>query len=587
MIKGSAAASGIAIGKAYVLPSSELNLPDKVVAVSDISFELDKLTDGIRRSKSEIETIKHDISHLIGEEESHIFNAHLAILEDPVFLKEVQALIRQQAKAAEVAVKECVDKFVTMFDVLDDEYMKERAADIRDVGNRLLKHLVGEWEETVLPASDSPYILVAQELSPSQLANMDASNVLGVVSMLGGTASHAAIMLRALGIPFVMGFDSKLQMPVQTGDTVIIDGEQSGIIINPEPAVVEQYESRKAVHEAHLQRLRSIADVAPVTTDGRRLELKANINSIKELDAALANGAAGVGLFRTEFLYMERTSPPDEEEQFNVYREAAEKLSGKPLVIRTLDIGGDKNVNFLNLPEEDNPFLGYRAIRICLDRTDLFKTQLRAILRAAVYGNVKIMYPMISSVEEVRKANEVLEEAKQELQQENKPFKREIEVGIMIEIPAAAAISDLLADEVQFFSIGTNDLVQYVLAVDRMNKTIDYLYEPFHPAVLRCIRQTADAAKRAGIPVSVCGEIAGDPLAIPLWLGAGVTELSMSVQSLLPVKERLLQSTESEGQAFLEKALACKTSRDIRHLLAQRQERERVTGARKQIRNNR
>lgn len=576
MIKGSAAASGIAIGKAFVLPFSELNVPDEAVAVSDIALELEKLSDGIRRSKSEIETIKDDISHLIGEEESHIFNAHLAILEDPVFLKEVQTLIRQQAKAAEVAVKECVDKFVTMFDVLDDEYMKERAADIRDVGNRLLKHLLGEWEEDVIPASDSPYILVAKELSPSQLANMDASNVLGVVSMIGGTASHAAIMLRALGIPFVMGFDSKLQMPVQTGDTLIIDGEQSGIIINPGPAVIEQYESRKAVHEAHLLRLKSIADVAPVTKDGRRLELKANINSIKELDAALANGASGVGLFRTEFLYMERTAPPEEEEQFHVYREAAEKLSGKPLVIRTLDIGGDKNVDYLNLPQEDNPFLGYRAIRICLERTELFKTQLKAILRAGSYGNVKIMYPMISSVEEVRRANVVLEEAKQELLRENKPFKRDIEVGIMIEIPAAAAISDLLAEEVQFFSIGTNDLVQYVLAVDRMNETIDYLYEPFHPAVLRLIRQTAEAANRAGISVSVCGEIAGDPLAMPLWLGAGVTELSMSVRSLLPVKERLLQSEEAEGRAFIDRALACKTSKDIRQLLVQNFNKEKV-----------
>lgn len=568
MVKGGGAASGIAIGKAFVLPSWEWELPDKMEDVPDLAHEFEKLYDGIRLSKAEIESIKQDISDLIGEEESNIFNAHLAILEDPVFMNEIQNLMQRQYKAAEVAVKETIDKFVSMFDLLDDDYMKERAADIKDVGNRLLKHLLGAWDETV-PPSDAPYILVAKELSPSQLAHLDAAQVLGVVTMEGGPTSHAAIMLRAMGIPFVMGIDGRLSQPIVTGDLVIIDGEEGQVLVNPDAALVEQYASRKRTLEARLERLKEVADVPPVTRDGSRLELKANISSVKELELALQNGAAGVGLFRTEFIYMDRTTLPKEEEQFEVYKEAAEKLAGRPLVIRTLDIGGDKSVNFLSVPQEDNPALGYRAIRISLDRRDLFKTQLKAILRAAMFGNVKIMYPMISSVEEVRRANEILEQAKNELKRDGIPFRPDIEVGIMIELPAAVMIADLLAREVHFFSIGTNDLVQYVLAVDRMNEAIAHLYDPFHPAILQMLRLTVEAARRHRISVSVCGELAGDPLAMPIWLGLGVSDLSMSVQSLLPVKNRLIRSERRAGEEFLAQAFHLATGPEIRRLLEQ------------------
>lgn len=566
MVRGFGGASGFAIGRAFVLPSLELELPDKLVDVADLAVEFEKLYEGIRCSKSEIENIKEDISDLIGEEESNIFNAHLAILEDPIFMNEIQGLMQRHYKAAEVAVKETIDKFVSMFDLLDDDYMKERAADIKDVGNRLLKHLLGDWEEADPPA-DTPYILVAKELSPSHLARLDSAQVLGVVTMLGGTTSHAAIMLRAMGIPFVMGMENRLPAAIQTGDILVIDGDKGSVIVNPPEDVIAVYEEKRSRAAANLERLKQIAHVPTVTKDNVRMELKVNISSAKELDMALKYGAKGVGLFRTEFLYMDRVSLPLEEEQYEVYREAALKLGERPLVIRTLDIGGDKSVSFMNLPQEDNPALGYRAIRILLDSRELFKTQLKAILRASLHGNIRIMYPMISSVDEVLQANEILEQAKKELAGEGKPYKADTPVGIMIEVPAAVMVADLLAEEVQFFSIGTNDLIQYALAVDRMNETVSSLYDPYHPAVLRLLKQVADAAKDKGIPVSVCGELAGDPEAIPLWLGLGIHELSMSVQCLLPVKEQVLQSDSGAGRSFLAEALRLRRSSEIKEKL--------------------
>lgn len=562
MIKGSRAASGIAIGKAFVLPDWEWDLPEDIIDVNDLAYEFEKLYEGIRTSKTEIQAIKYDIAEVLGTEESNIFDAHLAILEDPVFMNEVSGIIQRQYKAAEVAVKEVVDKFVNMFDLLDDDYMKERALDIKDVGTRLLKHLLGSVE-TSQPPQDQPFIVIAKELTPSQLAHLNPSQLLGVVTQFGGTTSHTAIMARAMGIPFVFGIDST----IQTGDGVIIDGDEGIVLVNPESTTIEEYRDKKRSWLEYRQKLQQIVSLPPVTRDGRCVRLGANINSFKDLELALSNGASGVGLFRTEFLYMDRHNLPREEEQFEVYRQVAEQLQGKSLIIRTLDIGGDKQLDYLPLPDEDNPALGYRAIRILLDRRDLFKTQLKAILRAGCYGDVKIMYPMISSIEELRRAGEVLELAKRELREAKVAFHESIDVGIMIEVPAAVAIADLLAQEVQFFSIGTNDLVQYVLAVDRMNEHISHLYNPYHPAVIRMLKHTVDAARNQGIAVGVCGELAGDVYALPIWLGLGVHDLSMSAHSILPIKNRLIESTEQECREIMERVMACRTSEEIRTLL--------------------
>jgi phosphotransferase system enzyme I (PtsI) len=566
MVKGIAASGGIAIGKAFVLPTWEWELNDRNIDVADLAKEFERLYEGINTSKHELEHIKQEVSEIVGREESNIFDAHLAILNDPVFMNEIKGIIQRQYKAAEVAVKEAIDNFVVMFDLLDDEYMKERALDIKDVGNRLLKHLLGAPEVT-LPTDTQPFILVARELSPSQLAHLNPHHVLGIVTMMGGKTSHAAIMARAMGIPSVLGLEGKLDRPIQTGDLLIVDGDEGVVHIDPDRQLTEQYTERRNRMLEQKARLQEIITKPSVTRDGITVNLAANINSSKELDHVLASGANGVGLFRTELLYMDRQRMPDEEEQFEVYRRTAEKLGGRPLVIRTIDIGGDKQLDYFPLPEEDNPFLGYRAIRICLDQTALFKIQLRAILRAGYYGKVKIMFPMITSLEEVLQAKSLLEEAKRELQERGMPFDDRMEVGIMIEVPAAVAIADWLADEVDFFSIGTNDLVQYVLAVDRMNEKIAHLYDPYHPAVVRMLKSLVQTAKEKGVPISVCGEMAGDLRGVPLWIALGVTDLSMSPHSILQVKQRIRECDAAECRRLLEAVLRCRTSEQIGRLL--------------------
>ncbi|GIO97846.1 phosphoenolpyruvate--protein phosphotransferase [Paenibacillus sp. FSL W8-0187] len=567
MIQGIGAATGVAIGKAFVLPHWELDLPDSEMDAVDLAKEFERLYEGIRTSKNEIEYIKNEFKEMVGHEESQIFDAHLAILEDPVFMNEIQGIIERQYKAAEVAVKEAIDHFVSMFDLLDDEYMKERALDIKDVGNRLLKHLLGA-PEVKLPADTQPYILVAKELSPSQLVHLNPSHVLGIVTMTGGKTSHSAIMARALGIPLVSGIENKLDHPIQTGQHLVVDGDEGLLYLEPDTLIVERYEGIREQQRKKKEQLQLLATVDAVTKDGTYFNLAANMNSIKEMEIALKNGAQGVGLFRTEFLYMDRHNFPSEEEQFEVYKLVAENAGQASVVIRTLDIGGDKQLDYFGLPEEENPFLGYRAIRISLDRTEPFQTQLSAILRASAFGNVKIMYPMISSVEEVRQANAVLRRAMADLDQRGIAYDPNIKVGIMIEVPAAVTISDLLAEETDFFSIGTNDLVQYVLAVDRMNEQIAHMYHPFHPAVLRMLRTTVEAAHEAGIPVSVCGEMAGDERAIPIWLELGVKDLSMSPQSLLRVKHRILNTNAAEAKGEAADCFKLRTSDAVEERLS-------------------
>ncbi|NQX43808.1 phosphoenolpyruvate--protein phosphotransferase [Paenibacillus tritici] len=567
MIQGIGAAAGVAIGKAFVLPNWEWSLPDTQVNPVDLAKEFERLYEGIRTSKDEIEFIKKEFREVVGPEESSIFDAHLAILDDPVFMSEIRGIIERQYKAAEVAVKEAIDHFVAMFDLLDDEYMKERAVDIKDVGNRLLKHLLGAPEVT-LPSDTQPYILVAKELSPSQLAHLNPAYVLGIVTMMGGKTSHSSIMARALGIPLVAGLENKILTPIQTGDMLVLDGETGAVMLHPDESTLRDFTSRRAKQQRKREQLELLATVEAVTKDGVSLRLAGNISSVKELNMALKYGAEGVGLFRTEFLYMDRSSFPTEDEQFEVYKLVAEKVGKETVVIRTLDIGGDKHLDYFQLPEEQNPFLGYRAIRISLDRKDMFKTQIAAILRASHYGNVRMMFPMISSVEEVQAAKAVLNEVKNELDSRGIPYNREMKVGIMIEVPAAVMIADLLAEEVDFFSIGTNDLVQYVLAVDRMNEQIAHMYHPYHPGVLRMIRMTVDAAHSVGIDVSVCGEMAADERSLPLWLELGIGVLSMSPQALLKVKHRTLNTLASEAREIAKVCFRNRTSTETEEQLS-------------------
>lgn len=566
MIKGIGASSGIAMGKAFVIPTWEWDFPEEMINVTDLAKEFERLYNGIRSSKDELEHIKNDIVEVVGKESSHIFDAHLAILEDPVFMSEVEAVIQRQYKAAEVAVKEVIDKFVEMFDLIDDDYMKERAIDIKDVGNRLLKHLLGDVEP-VESLSDEHHILVTKELTPSQMGRLNTNQVLGIVTMLGGMNSHTSIMSRALSIPYVLGLEGKLIRPIHSGDFLIIDGDEGSVYVNPDEQTILKYQERKRNWLQLREHLQSLSDLPSVTKDGFKVNLAANINTVFETSDALKYGASGAGLFRTEVLFMDRDTLPSEEEQFQIYKQAVEQLGKHHIVIRTLDIGADKQLDYYQLDEEENPALGYRAIRISLDMKDLFRTQLRAILRAGLYGKVKLMYPMISSLQELQQANELLAEAKAELAEAGVPFQNDIDVGIMIEVPAAAFIADLLANEVDFFSIGTNDLVQYILAVDRMNEKVAHLYEPYHPAVIRLLKQIVESAQHANIPVSVCGELAGDPYALPIWLGLGVKELSVSVQSLLRVKQQLLMSDTEECKMLLANVLQCSTSEEIKAIL--------------------
>lgn len=568
MIQGIGASAGIAIGKAFVLPNWELEIPEERIDVADFAQEFERVYEGIKTSKDEIKQIKDDLKDTVGEQEKQIFDAHLAILDDPVFMNEIQGIIQRQYKAAEVAVKEAVDHFVTMFDLLEDDYMKERALDIRDVGNRLLKHLLGV-PEIQLPSDTQPFILIAKEISPSQLTHLNPENVLGIVTLTGSPSSHAAIMARALGIPLIVGVEGKLAESLVTGQNVVMDGSDGSIYIEPTDHIVELYRHLQEQQQEAKEMLQHLASYRSVTADGKFVRLEANISSLKELEIALKGGAQGVGLFRTEFLYMDRHHFPTEDEQYAVYASVAEKLQGDTLVIRTLDIGGDKQLDYYEIDEEQNPFMGYRAIRISLDQPELFKTQLRAILRASVHGSIKIMFPFITSINEVKAAKALLEEAKQELRLQHIEFAENIPVGVMIEVPAAVMIADVLAKEVDFFSIGTNDLIQFTLAVDRMNERISQMYDPYHPAIMRMLSSIVEAAKRNHLPVSVCGELAGDIRALPIWLSLGVDSLSMSAHSILQLKSRLIYASQGECKEIFAEVINCTTTEEIKAALDQ------------------
>lgn len=539
MLKGIAASSGIAIGKAYVIREEE-NAINRY-EVKDTEKEIKRFLEAILKAKEEIEAIKENAVKNFGEEKALIFEAHLMILEDEEFRASVIEKIKQNINA-EYAVKETVEMFEGIFLSMEDEYMRERAADIRDIGGRIIGALKGEEKSSIGDIKDK-CIIVAKDLTPSDTAQLNREYVLGFITELGGKTSHSAIIARALEIPAVSGIKGATEI-LKTGDLIILDGVKGIIYINPDESLIDEYQNKIQREMEEKRELLIYKDRKVLTKDGKRIEVAANISSKEEVDVALKYGADGIGLFRTEFLFMNRETAPTEEEQFEVYKYVLQKMEGRPVIIRTLDVGGDKKIPYIDVGTEMNPFLGLRAIRLCFERLDLFKTQLKALLRASTYGNLKIMFPMISKVDEIKRAKEILEDVKAELKKAGQRFSDKIEIGIMIEVPSAAIISDLLAKEVDFFSIGTNDLIQYTLAVDRMNEKVSNIYEPSHPAVLRLIKMVIDNAHKEGKWVGMCGEMASDISMIPLLIDYGIDELSMSAPSVLKVKKEILKSID-------------------------------------------
>ena len=563
MFKGIAASSGVSICKALVLKEVKYNIEKK--NIENVPKEIDSLHAALKLSREQLSNVKKITENKMGKDNAEIFEAHLLMLDDPELIGEIEGKIKNESLNAEFAVKSTVETFVSIFEQMDNEYMRERAADIRDIGKRLLNNLLGVVHRSISDLEDK-CIIVTKDLTPSDTAQMDHEKVLGIVTDIGGSTSHSAIMARSLEIPAVVGLGNISEV-VKEGDLLIIDGDEGLVIINPDIETLQRYKDKHEKNEQAKQELKKLMDTESITIDGRKVELAGNIGTPDNVLGVLKNGGEGIGLFRTEFLYMNKENFPSEEEQFNAYKAVLEGMRGKPVVIRTLDIGGDKKLSYLSIDEEMNPFLGYRAIRLCLDRKDIFKTQLRALLRASVYGNLKIMFPMISGLEELREAKAITWEVKQELIKEKIEVSEDIELGIMIEIPSAAVISDILAKEVDFFSIGTNDLIQYTVAVDRMNQKISYLYDPFNPAVLRLIKNVIDNAHKEGKWVGMCGEMAGDTRLTPVLLGFGLDEFSMSPSSILKVRKCITNFEYTKVKEVSDHILKLGTAREIENYI--------------------
>ncbi|WP_238884331.1 phosphoenolpyruvate--protein phosphotransferase [Clostridium sp. YIM B02551] len=537
MKKGIAASKGYAIGKAFIQEHEEIVITDQ--KVNDIVEEKQKLHNALDASREQLKKIKEKAVKEMGAEKAEVFEAHITLLDDPEFTGQMEMEIENTKINAMKAVEGVTNTFVMIFESMDDEYMRERAADIKDVSKRIILNLAGKGGEA-FSITEENTIVIAHDLTPSDTAQLDRSKVIAFLTNIGGRTSHSAIMARTLEIPAVVGLGD-ITATVQNGDFVIVDGIKGEVIINPSEEVVNEYKAKREAFIKEQEELKKLIDVKTVTKDGKRVEVCGNIGKPEDVNQVLANGGDGVGLFRTEFLYMDRDSAPTEDEQYDSYRYVLQKMEGKQVVIRTLDIGGDKTLPYLPLPQEMNPFLGYRAIRLCLDRKELFKVQLRALLRASIHGKLAVMFPMISGLEEFNQAKEVVEECKAELRAEGKVYSEEIQWGIMVEIPAAAVYADELAKHVDFFSIGTNDLIQYTLAADRMSEKVSYLYNPMHPAVLRLIKMTIDGAHKHGKWVGMCGEMAGDETAIATLVEYGLDEFSMSASSILNAKKIIME----------------------------------------------
>ncbi|ELK6123814.1 phosphoenolpyruvate--protein phosphotransferase [Staphylococcus aureus] len=564
LIKGIAASDGVAIAKAYLLVEPDLTF-DKNEKVTDVEGEVAKFNNAIEASKVELTKIRNNAEVQLGADKAAIFDAHLLVLDDPELIQPIQDKIKNENANAASALTDVTTQFVTIFESMDNEYMKERAADIRDVSKRVLSHILGV--ELPNPSMiDESVVIVGNDLTPSDTAQLNKEFVQGFATNIGGRTSHSAIMSRSLEIPAIVGTKSITQ-EVKQGDMIIVDGLNGDVIVNPTEDELIAYQDKRERYFADKKELQKLRDADTVTVDGVHAELAANIGTPNDLPGVIENGAQGIGLYRTEFLYMGRDQMPTEEEQFEAYKEVLEAMDGKRVVVRTLDIGGDKELSYLNLPEEMNPFLGYRAIRLCLEQQDIFRPQLRALLRASVYGKLNIMFPMVATINEFREAKAILLEEKENLKNEGHDISDDIELGIMVEIPATAALADVFAKEVDFFSIGTNDLIQYTLAADRMSERVSYLYQPYNPSILRLVKQVIEASHKEGKWTGMCGEMAGDETAIPLLLGLGLDEFSMSATSILKARRQINGLSKNEMTELANRAVDCATQEEVIELV--------------------
>jgi phosphotransferase system enzyme I (PtsI) len=568
-LQGIAASPGLAIARAVVL-DAEAYVPVRG-SVEQPEREVARFRDAIRQAQAEIERIRAAAEEKLGAEKAAIFEGHLLILEDPDLIETVEERIREEAVNAEYALYEASQTFIEALSQLEDESLRERAADVRDVSGRVINALRGVQGGDLSQLAEE-CVIVAPDLTPSDTAQLNLDVVRGFVTEIGSRTSHSAIMARSLDIPAIVGAGAGVR-DIASGSVVVLDAVEGVLLVDPSPEELALYQEKKAQYDRRKAELRQWAGRASVSADGHRVEIAANIGKLEDVQKALDNGAEAIGLFRTEFLYMGRSDLPTEEEQFQSYKYVLEKMAGKPVVIRTLDIGGDKELPYMDLPKESNPFLGQRALRLCLERPDVFRTQLRALLRASRYGNLKIMFPMIAVLEELQEAKKILAEEKRQLIASGVEVADSIEVGMMIEIPSAAVSADLFAKEADFFSIGTNDLIQYTMAADRMNETVSYLYQPYHPSILRLIRHVIDAARAEGKWVGVCGEMAGDLTAIPLLLGLGLHEFSMSAGSILPARELIGSLSFGDWQSLSKQALSLRGHREVQSFVQEQLQR--------------
>lgn len=565
MISGILASPGIAFGKALLLKEDEIVIDRKKISADKVDQEVERFLSGRAKASAQLEAIKTKAGETFGEEKEAIFEGHIMLLEDEELEQEIIALIKDKHMTADAAAREVIEGQATALEELDDEYLKERAADVRDIGKRLLRNILG-LAIIDLSAIQEEVILVAADLTPSETAQLNLQKVLGFITDAGGRTSHTSIMARSLELPAIVGTGS-VTAQVKNGDYLILDAVNNQVYVNPTNDVIEQLravQEQVATEKAELAKLK---DLPAITLDGHQVEVCANIGTVRDVEGAERNGAEGVGLYRTEFLFMDRDALPTEEEQFAAYKAVAEACGSQAVIVRTMDIGGDKELPYMNFPKEENPFLGWRAVRIAMDRKEILRDQVRAILRASAFGKLRIMFPMIISVEEVRALRKEIEIYKQELRDEGKAFDESIEIGVMVETPAAATIARHLAKEVDFFSIGTNDLTQYTLAVDRGNDMISHLYQPMSPSVLNLIKQVIDASHAEGKWTGMCGELAGDERATLLLLGMGLDEFSMSAISIPRIKKIIRNTNFEDAKVLAEQALAQPTTDELMTLV--------------------